>query len=347
MKRTVRSFLRSVGLMLLFVMILLLVVGGGAIYLSLPTTRDETSSSLFIVYRGDTGKSVSTRLADQGYIRSALAFELLLYLTNTAHRIRAGGYLLSPSMSLFQVHEKLTSGGETYARITIPEGWTASRIGRLLEREGFGTEEAFLRLIEDPGLIAELGVDATTLEGYLFPETYFFSYGTSQREIVKALVTTFKRRVTPLLPEGESISSSWFYRRLILASIVEREYRDPEEAPLIASVFLNRLERHIPLESCATVEYVLTEELGQPPRSVLTYDDLQVDSPFNTYRRMGLPPHPISNPGLVAIRAALEPAKTDYLYFVLKDPQNGRHYFSRSFEEHVEAKYLYLKPVSP
>jgi UPF0755 protein len=131
--------------------------------------------------------------------------------------------------------------------------------------------------------------------------------------------------------------------RVVLASIVEREYRAPEEAPLMASVFYNRLNARMRLQSCATVAYVLTEELGRPHPESLTYGDLEVDSDYNTYARWGLPPGPISNPGRVALLAAFEPAETPFLYFVLRDPEAGRHEFSVSLDEHNEKKFLYLK----
>jgi len=130
-----------------------------------------------------------------------------------------------------------------------------------------------------------------------------------------------------------------------MASIVEREYRADDEAPLIASVFYNRLKRNVGLESCATLEYIITEIQNKAHPEYITLDDEKINSPYNTYKWAGLPPGPISNPGKIALEAAFHPAKTSYMYFVLKDAQAGRHFFSRDLSEHNQAKYLYLKKL--
>jgi len=157
------------------------------------------------------------------------------------------------------------------------------------------------------------------------------------------MVETFKRRVAEALPESASLSPQELHERLILASIVEREYRVPGEAPLMASVFSNRLRIGMALQSCATVVYVITEELGKPHPELLLFRDLEIESPFNTYLNRGLPPAPIANPGLVALLAALEPEKTEYLYFRLVDAAAGRHKFSVTYDEHEDAAPLAVK----
>jgi UPF0755 protein len=157
------------------------------------------------------------------------------------------------------------------------------------------------------------------------------------------MVKTFFIRLKSVYPDYKDLTPEELYRKVVLASIVEKEYRRKEEAPIIASVFYNRLKRHIRLESCATIGFIKTELLGQPHADRLWDIDLQIPSPYNTYQHYGLPPGPISNPGLVSLSAVFAPADTDYLYFVLEDPKTGRHHFSVNFNEHVSAKKLYLK----
>jgi UPF0755 protein len=146
-------------------------------------------------------------------------------------------------------------------------------------------------------------------------------------------------------PEAGRLSPRQLHEKLIVASIVEREYRIEKEAPLIASVFYNRMRYNIGLESCATLEYIITDVLDRPHPSYLGEEDKRIKSPYNTYMWAGLPPGPISNPGRVALAAALHPPRTDFYYFVLKDPQTGQHYFSDSLKQHNWAKYQYLKQV--
>jgi UPF0755 protein len=146
-------------------------------------------------------------------------------------------------------------------------------------------------------------------------------------------------------PEFAQLDPETLHEKLIVASIVEREYRRPEEASLIASVFYNRLKHNIGLESCATLEYIITDLEDRPHPKYLTAEDKRINSPYNTYKWAGLPPGPISNPGRVALEAALRPARTGYYYFVLKNPETGQHFFSESLKQHNWAKYLYLKQV--
>jgi len=192
-------------------------------------------------------------------------------------------------------------------------------------------------------LIEKFGIPAKNLEGYLFPDTYRFLQKYPAEKVVEHLVDTFFQQLEDIAPDYTDFSAEELHQRVILASIVEREYRDPEEANKIASVFYNRLEKNMRLQSCATVVYVLTEEQGLPHPSKLTYNDLEVESEFNTYREWGLPPAPIANPGTDALRGAFHPADTDYLFFLLQDQNAGKHVFSRNLADHNEAYSLYIK----
>jgi UPF0755 protein len=161
--------------------------------------------------------------------------------------------------------------------------------------------------------------------------------------MVDVMAGTFFDTIGKIEPDWKSKNANVFRDTVIMASIVEREYRVDDEAPFIASVFNNRLVRNIGLESCATLEYIITEIQQKAHPEYITLDDEKIDSPYNTYKWAGLPPGPISNPGRTALEAAFHPARTDYLYYVLRDPQAGRHFFSRNLNEHNQAKFLYLK----
>jgi UPF0755 protein len=163
--------------------------------------------------------------------------------------------------------------------------------------------------------------------------------------IVDKLVSTFFKNLSDIVPDLAKMDSKTIHDRVILASIIEREYRIKEEAPIIASVFYNRLKARVGLESCATLEYIITEILGLPHPTKITLDMKEIDSPYNTYKWNGLPPGPISDPGKLALTAAFFPAKTDYWFFVVKNQSTGEQYFSKDLEEHNEAKYFYLKGV--
>ena len=182
------------------------------------------------------------------------------------------------------------------------------------------------------------------MEGYLFPETYLFPLGYPAPKVITAMADTFFSRLDSISPGAAgSMSPSELNRLVILASIVEREYRVSEEAAVMAGVFFNRLKIGMALQSCATVEYVITEIQGRPHPEQLFNRDLEIRDPYNTYLRPGLPPGPISAPGETALRAVFNPAQSDYLYFRLTDQGTGRHYFSRTLDDHIRAGALYVK----
>ena len=327
------------------------VFGAGAAvaasYLSGPPEESGAGSAVtFTVHPGEPFGEVAARLQERGLVRSELALRILAHLQGADSRIRAGHYSLSPSLPAREVLGLLLEGREEEITITFPEGWTVRRIAARLEERGVTTAAAFTAAVADPALIEELGIRAASMEGYLFPDTYRFPRHYPADRVVRSMVGNFFRRLAGVLPDFESIDPAELHDTIILASIVEREYQRPEEAGLIASVFVNRLAADARLQSCATVAYVLTEVEGREHPRVITHEELDVDSPFNTYKQRRLPPGPISNPGMVALQAAFFPAESDYWYFVLKDPDTGEHHFSRELDEHNDAKYFYLKGVA-
>jgi UPF0755 protein len=184
------------------------------------------------------------------------------------------------------------------------------------------------------------------MEGYLFPDTYLFPADYPADQVVKAMKENFFKKIEVINPQVTTMTAEQINEKVILASIIEREYRVAEEAPLIAGVFTNRLHINMALQSCATVEYISTEIQGKPHPTHIYNQDLEIRDPYNTYQRPGLPPGPISAPGAVALRAAMFPETTEYLYFRVEDVALGRHYFSRTLDEHIKAGQLVLKPRS-
>ncbi|MCI0531557.1 MAG: endolytic transglycosylase MltG, partial [candidate division Zixibacteria bacterium] len=243
----------------------------------------------------------------------------------------AGQYQLETGQSVFSVLERLSQGGATAINVAIPPGLTVRQIGKIYE-EKIGVNASRLEdLCGDEKFIQSLGLDLKHLEGYLFPETYNFYWKTSEELVIKTMLaelTSMVKNDSLLEPTGKNQDE--FYRMLILASMIEKEGLAKVEYPLISAVFHNRLRINMPLQCDPTILYVLPD-LNRPIRP----KDLQLDSPYNTYKYYGLPPGPICNPGRNAILAAFGPADVKYLYFVHKG--DGTHIFSRSLQEHNRA----------
>jgi UPF0755 protein len=231
-------------------------------------------------------------------------------------------------------------------RITVPEGVTLSKTARILQDGGICTADEFLAAASDPEFLAEYDILAGSAEGYLFTDTYLFPKDYPARLAVKTMADNFFKHLEEIretLKPDVRESAAELHQKVILASIVEREYRVNDEAPVMAGVFYNRLERGMRLQSCATVEYIITEIEGKPHPTRIFFRDLEIQSPYNTYRVSGLPPGPISAPGQTALDAVYRPAATDYLYFRLADANAGRHTFSRTLEDHNNAVVFYTK----
>jgi UPF0755 protein len=326
----------------------LLALGAAALALALAMAAKPPAGmageSLFTVERGENAQSVAQSLEKKGLIRSALAFKLLTRIDGAGASLKAGTYRITAGMGAREILGQFVSGKQALVRVTVPEGYTLGQVAALFDRLGLAKKEDFLAAARDPAILADLGIPASSAEGYLFPDTYLFPLSFTAEGALRSMVAAFRERLA-LIPESAALSPSELQQRIILASIVEREYKDPDEAPLMASVFYNRLKIKMALESCATVVYVITEHLGKPHPEVIYDRDLKLDDPYNTYRHRDLPPGPISNPGMTALKAAFYPASTKYLYFRVVDAEAGRHHFSTTLEEHIKAGSLYIKKV--
>ena len=301
---------------------------------------DENGALIIEVRGGETAASVGRRLQSAGIIRNQYFWNLLARLGN--EHIRVGTYRIEIPSSQLQIRSVLTSGEQILVRVTIPEGLTLRRTAMILEEAGICSARDFMAAAASREILDAFNIPGNSMEGYLFPDTYLFPLSYPAHRVVTAMAENFFRRIALIAPESLNISPAELNERVIMASIVEREFRLREEAALMAGVFFNRLRIGMALQSCATVVYVLTEELGRPHPERLFFRDLEVQSPFNTYLHRGLPPAPIASPGETALRAAFNPTQTNYLFFRLIDPSDGRHFFSRTLDEHNRAGALFV-----
>jgi UPF0755 protein len=311
----------------------LMLLGAGAygwLQRSLAAADPHGTEQIFRVERGDTLGTVARNLAGADLVRDAHAVEWLARWEGLADQLRAGEYRLSPALTPKEILRRLAVGAIATYEIAIPEGFTAKQIAERLDKQQLCAAADFLAAVKDPALARELGLGDAGLEGYLFPETYRLPKGLEAREIAAILAATFVRVWRELEPLAAERGLA--QREVVtLASIVEKETGAPAERPLIASVFANRLARGMRLESDPTTIYGIEGFDGNLRRAHLE----DTANPYNTYRIAGLPPGPIANPGLAALRAVLEPAHSDYLYFVSRN--DGTHQFSSNYQAHVLA----------
>jgi UPF0755 protein len=281
------------------------------------------------VPRGAAGRTVARLLAERGVIRNRWLFEALTRW-RSGRTLQAGEYFFPGPATAFEVFDKLAQGRIFARALVVPEGHTIFEIADLVAREGLTAREDFLAAARDPALVRSFAPFAPSLEGFLFPATYEFPRRLSGQEIVAAMVRRFQQEWETISAQSPNPAGLTLQQAVTLASLVESETRQPEERPIVAGVFLNRLRRRFPLQCDPTVAYAL--ELAGMYRGRLLLRDLRFDSPYNTYRRTGLPPGPIANPGAMSLRAALNPAPTDHIYFVAN--AEGGHIFSRTLTEH-------------
>lgn len=328
------TFMRwGIGLCLLF-----LLSGGAWFATYIFTPCPLTTESFVYIPQGSGVRKIKTLLADKGLIKDDIRFLILARITGKAGRLRAGEYRIPPHLKPLQILRILEKGEVILHQITIPEGMTIQQIVALLEQGNWINRKLFLELTGNQEFIKSLGLNQNSLEGYLFPDTYSFARGEVTEE---SLIAMMVNRFFAVWNDVTANSSSDLVRQQIvtLASIVEKETADPSERPLIARVFLNRLEKKMRLQSDPTVIYGLDNFSGD-----LTKKDLNGESPYNTYLIPGLPPGPICNPGKESITAVLHPADAPYYYFVSKN--DGTHHFSTTLREHSQAVRKYQKTIS-
>ncbi|MCH2186572.1 endolytic transglycosylase MltG [Myxococcota bacterium] len=303
----------------------------------LQPAADRPAPALFRIEAGESMNGVARRLEEQGLLRSARATGWLARIEGLDGQLQVGEYELSPHQTPQSILAMITTGQVKTWSLTIPEGSRALEIAQRIQDQGLGEAHEFMEAANDPEWAAALGVPGSSLEGYLYPDTYTLPRGLSAREITAIMVREFNRVWSEQVAEWAKTSTLSKSEIVTLASIVEKETAAPKERPLIAAVFLNRLARGMRLETDPTVIYGIPGFDGNLTRAHLR----DRNNPYNTYRIQALPPGPIANPGLEALLAVVEPAETDFLYFVSRN--DGTHEFSVTYRDHEEAVTQYQR----
>ncbi|HJQ85658.1 MAG TPA: endolytic transglycosylase MltG [Candidatus Binatia bacterium] len=286
--------------------------------------------AIVTVEEGDRFADVAADLRRQGVLRHALPLVVWARLTGQDRAVHWGEYLITTPLSPLELLARLNGPPDPLHAVTVPEGLTLRETVRLLADSGFGSVESFECLLDDPAFLASEDLPPAGAEGYLFPDTYAFPLATPQERILRTMVHKFREVFGPALVGRAADLGLSEAQAVTLASLVEEETARPEERPLVAAVFLNRLRRGMPLQSDPTVLYGRTDGSRQ-----LTRADLARRTPYNTYTTSGLPPAPIANPGRAALEAAVQPAPVDYLYFVARG--DGTHEFTSTLSAHNAA----------
>jgi UPF0755 protein len=291
--------------------------------------------------KGVNAREIAEYLSTRHIVRDTHEFLFWLKISGKEKFLKPGTYTLQKYKNPIYLINRLTRGGKLDILVTIPEGLTVFETAEILAEKGIVVKEEFIKYCTDKAFIEKLGLTVSSLEGYLFPDTYAFSTSQSDSVIIQTFIKNLKSHVKKYnIEDLNSIRNI-----LIIASMIEKEAKYEDERPIIARVFLNRLSTRRPLESCATVLYVLKarsyseNQSSKMCKTKLTERDLKIDSPYNTYIHLGLPPGPICSPGESSINSVISPADVNFLYFVSKG--DGRHHFSETYKEHLAAKARY------
>jgi len=308
-----------------------------------PANPFDLSSKIIELPKGASVRTIQNILKENGVLPRFSAFRTTIRLFGLQNRVRAGEYLFSPSDPLPRVLTRLLLGEtvpQTEIKVTFPEGASIYKMGMILKEQNFSRWQEFQGLVNEgitPGLRQRHWgifkfIPSESLEGYLFPDTYQVFKNASVEALAEAMLLRFEEVILPFWDRSKSHTNMSLHEILTLASIIEKEARLPRERPIIASVFYNRLKIGMPLAADPTIKYAL-----ERPSKRVYYDQLSVNSPYNTYKRKGLPPGPICNPGIDSIKAAVYPAKTNYYFFVAR--KDGSHIFSATWREHQKARF--------
>ncbi len=321
-------------LLALTVILLLALVGVGAYLhpvLVAPAVPSPLPREAFIIHRGMSVTQIADSLQQQAFIHNAKHFLLAAKLTGWGNQLKAGKYEMSSGLTHVDLLRLFRSGKVVQVRVTLPEGKTAEDYAEILSRTLQINKSELLKFIEDSTFARKLGVPAPRLEGYLYPNTYQFYWGATAAEVLTALVQELHKHLDEPLRAQVQASGMTLHQIMTLASIIEGEAVVDSERTVIAAVYRNRLRQGILLQADPTIQYAVPG----PPRRLL-FRDLEIDSPYNTYRYAGLPPGPVNSPRIASIRAALNPAPVQYIYFVARG--DGSHRFSYTLEQHLQAK---------
>ena len=303
-----------------------------------PADKNNESMMTITIEQGENANQIIGKLKENGIIDNELAFKMYLKTHDVGSKLRAGSYQLSPSMTTDEIVNELLTGVGEMIRFTIPEGYTLRDIADLFETENIMTADVFWNLvrtydISDYAYMKGCPDNEHRLEGFLFPDTYFVAKDTASDKIFAMMLERFDE-VWSEMPANKSGLSA--YETVILASMVEAEARFDDERATIASVYQNRMEINMPMQCDATILYAMPERKTQ-----LYFSDYEYDSIYNTYQHAGLTPTPISNPGKESLKAAFQPADTEYLYYLWDKVDNDGHVFAKTLSEHNQNRQTY------
>jgi len=332
---------------------LLILIFGFLVYfwqgIYLPKDSGAKGERIFIIQKGEGSKEISINLEKQGLIKSGLIFRIYVLTRGVAEKLQAGEYLISPSMALPKIVEKFVSGDVIKEKITIVEGWSAKDIASYLEERGLFKAGDFLKIVAssndfsgDFNFLEDLPKNLS-LEGYLFPDTYYFrkEEGGDGKEgiknFVKLMLTNFDKKLTPALRTEIERQKKSIFEIVTTSSLIEKEVRTFDDKKIVSGILRKRLKTGIPLQIDATIVFITGKKTTE-----ISIEETKIDSPYNTYKYKGLPLGPIANPGIESIIAALYPESSEYWYYL--SAPDGKTIFSRTLEEHNIAKFKYLKP---
>lgn len=324
---------RLVGAALLLAALTVAVVGYLYYQLEHPRRPEKPSTVTILFPQGTTTAQIFHKLAETGVVPDGRMAEVYYRLYRSRTRLQAGEYIFDRPMPIDDVINRMGRGEVVKYSVVVPDGLTAEETFQLFWSRGIGGPEGFQRALRETAMLPGLTDGVSDLEGFLFPDTYLVTRSTPAGAIVEMMVAEFRRNFTPEMREKAQRLGLTLVQAVTLASIIEKESALPREGPAIASVYLNRLKRGMRLQADPTVIYALRHD--KKWTGTLHRSDYAYESPYNTYVSEGLPPGPICNPGLNALKWAVAPARTDYLYFVADT--SGGHRFSRTFEEHLAA----------
>jgi len=320
----------------LAIALLLVVIGVFAFFVIRAVVGGSREQVAVVIPEGSSVNDISRVLSEARIIDNVWVFKFYVFTSGKTEKLMPGRYVFRQSSPYQKVINDLVSGPKkVFYNLTIPEGFTLKQIGERLEKIGGLSLKEFNILVSDLKLYKYDFLKANTagnLEGYLYPETYRMDAETQLGEVINMMLTQFQKEYQSIKKRQMPMKLN-LHQITTLASLVEREAKLKSEQPLIAAVIYNRLKKKMKLEVDATIQYALSKR-----KEKLTLKDLQVDSPYNTYKYPGLPPSPIGSPGKGALQAALKPARVDYLYYVLVDEKTGKHFFTNNYNEFLKMK---------
>ncbi len=329
---------------LIILLVIIMVIVGGFFYFRTQVYFShgaQTQSGVFEIQKGEGNAQIAANLQDKGIISNKIYFWFYLKTHNLLNKVYPGDYLLNGDMTIPEIAVIITNPKKVYEKVLFKEGWTMKQMAEELKSHGFD-DAAFLNMANNPSqdILSQFSVLAdkpksATLEGYLFPDTYYFSREATPEGILKKILNNTEVKINNDLRAEIKKQGKLIFDIITMASVVEREVSTTEDRALVSGLFWNRIAVGQPLQSDATLSYIYNDKIDAH-----SLEQTKVDSPYNTYQNKGLPIGPVANPGLSSINAAIYPKNSPYNYF-LSDPQTGQTIFSKTFEEHVDNKVKY------